>query len=781
MATKNKSTSKKTILLVEDEPVVALDQSGILKKHGYRVKTAFTGEDAIEVMKDNGRVDLVLMDINLGKGMDGTDTARRILEIHDVPIVFLTSHSEENIVERVKGITRYGYILKDSGEFVLIESIHMAFQLYEAHRLEKESREKYQQRSYELGERVKELNCLYNIASLVETPGISIDKILHGTVELIPDAWQYPDITCVRIQYNGNEYTSDNFHETAWKQASPILVNGENAGWVEVFYLEEKPEIDEGPFLKEERRLIYAISERLGRVIERVKVEKALSESEERLHQIVEHMPVMMDAMDDKGNILAWNRECERVTGYTANEIIGNPEAIKMMYPDDNYREEMMNMMSSLGYDFRDVETTITCKNGKKSIISWSNISGKYPIPGWYTWAVGLDVTESKRAIDKLKKSRDENELRQRLGFVLLTYNEEDVYAGILDILLEETGSRYGYVGYINDLGNLVCPTMTRDIWDQCRVPGKTNIFPRENWGGLWGQSLIEKRSIINNENLNPPEGHIPLTRVVAIPILSGEELVGQLVLADKKSDYTEQDREKLESIAEYLAPIIRGWVEKSRRDEEILRLLEEKEILLNEVHHRIKNDMSAIRSLLSLQASETENPEASATLIEARNRISVMGSIYDSLYRGRGFSSMNIKTFIKDLLSSLQQTYSGKLSVKISSDIEDTVIAAKQSFYVGIIVNELVTNCYKYAFTESGQGEVVVKVNKQDEKTLRILVKDTGKGLPVDIVEHETFGFGLKLVTLFIEQYKGSMDITTGNGTSIKILLPLLPVKSEN
>ncbi len=779
MVSKNSSTSKKTILLVEDEPLLALDQSDMLKKHGYGVTVAYNGNDALEAIDEHGSIDLVLMDINLGKGMDGTDTARKILEVHDVPIVFLTSHAEKDMVERVKGITRYGYILKDSGEFVLVESINMAFELYEAHRREKESRQKYQQRTRELDERVKELNCLYEIARLVETPGITIDQILQGTVQLLPNAWQYPEITCARIVYENRKYVTDNFHETQWKQESPLPVNSENAGRIEVYYLEQMEDMDEGPFLKEERRLIHAVAERLGRIIERIKIEQALAESEDRLFKIVEHMPVMMDAMDEKGNILAWNRECERVTGYTADEIIGNPDALKMLYPDDAYREEMMDQMASLGYNFRDVETTVTCKNRDERVISWSNISGQHPIPGWYTWAVGIEVTEMKSAIDELRKSRDENELRQRLGYVLLTYNEEDVYSGILDILLKETGSRYGYVGYINDSGNLVCPTMTRDIWDECKIPGKTNVFPRENWGGLWGMSLKEKRTIISNSHLQPPPGHIPLTRVIAVPILSGDDLVGQVVLADRKTDYTEEDSEKMKSIAEYLAPIIRGWVEKSRRDEEILRLLEEKEILLGEVHHRIKNDMSSIKSLLSLQASATENEEASSTLLEAMNRIAVMGTIYDSLYRGKGFSSINIKTFINDLLSSLQQTYSSDVLVNISAHIEDITIAAKQSFYVGIIVNELITNSYKYAFSNTGKGKIRVEVGKADHNMLRILVEDTGAGIPEDVLENKNYGFGLQLVTLFVEQYRGSMNITTGEGTSVEILFPLLPLKN--
>ncbi|MFP4492162.1 MAG: response regulator, partial [Spirochaetaceae bacterium] len=123
----------KKILLVEDEGVLALSQARVLEKNGFAVATAKSGEEALETLASDPSISLVLMDIDLGKGMDGTETAQKILENNDLPIVFLTSHSEKEYVDKVKGITRYGYVLKNSGEFVLIESINMAFELFEAH------------------------------------------------------------------------------------------------------------------------------------------------------------------------------------------------------------------------------------------------------------------------------------------------------------------------------------------------------------------------------------------------------------------------------------------------------------------------------------------------------------------------------------------------------------------------------------------------------------------------------------------------------------------------
>lgn len=124
----------KRILLVEDERLVALSEKRVLEKHGFLVETAHSGESATEQVRIGATPDLILMDIDLGEGMDGTETARWILAQVDLPIVFLTGHAEREMVDRVKGITRYGYVLKGSGEFVLIESVNMAFELFRAHR-----------------------------------------------------------------------------------------------------------------------------------------------------------------------------------------------------------------------------------------------------------------------------------------------------------------------------------------------------------------------------------------------------------------------------------------------------------------------------------------------------------------------------------------------------------------------------------------------------------------------------------------------------------------------
>jgi two-component system, sensor histidine kinase PdtaS len=135
--------TSQTILLVEDDAIIALAQKALLEEHGYTVLAAATGAAAVETALGNESVDLVLTDIDLGPGIDGTEAAAAILEGRDVPIVFLTNHSEKEMVDKVKGITQYGYVLKYSGEFVLLETLRMAFELFRARKEAEGSRDLY--------------------------------------------------------------------------------------------------------------------------------------------------------------------------------------------------------------------------------------------------------------------------------------------------------------------------------------------------------------------------------------------------------------------------------------------------------------------------------------------------------------------------------------------------------------------------------------------------------------------------------------------------------------
>ncbi|MCL6584402.1 MAG: PAS domain S-box protein [bacterium] len=182
-----------------------------------------------------------------------------------------------------------------------------------------------------------------------------------------------------------------------------------------------------------------------------------------------------------------------------------------------------------------------------------------------------MEILEAEHRIieDELRQSKRELSIRNEIISIFLTTPDDEMYAKVLRVILKHTESQYGLFGYIDQEGNLVCPSLTRDIWDQCQVPHKNFIFPREQWGGLWGQSLKEKKTLCSNKPLPVPEGHVPILKTLIVPIIHGTKLIGLLAVANKAEDYTPQDQTMLETIADHIAPVLHARLQRDRQEAE--------------------------------------------------------------------------------------------------------------------------------------------------------------------------------------------------------------------
>ena len=242
----------------------------------------------------------------------------------------------------------------------------------------KEAENLIKKKEHELGERVKELTSLYNVSKLAQGTEILLNEFFRNILEVIPPGWQYPEITGARIIFNDQEFKTKNFIETKWTQNSNITELGKLVGKVEVSYLGEKPEFDEGPFLKEERNLINALSEIIGRTIEHRNIEEDLKESEEKFRSIAEQSFIGIIVYQD-GVVRYANESMSKINEYSVQEMMNltSSEFFNIIHPDD--RDVAYERVKQLEMEDNEVPPyysyRLITKSGK---LKWVNVYSKF-------------------------------------------------------------------------------------------------------------------------------------------------------------------------------------------------------------------------------------------------------------------------------------------------------------------------------------------------------------------------------------------------------------------
>jgi PAS domain S-box-containing protein len=278
----------------------------------------------------------------------------------------------------------------------------------------------------DLGERVKELNCLYAISRLAGTQDISLDEILQGTVELIPPSWQYPQIACARIVLDDREYRTDPYTGFQCQLCSDIMVYGKQSGMVEVAYMEATPESDEGPFLQEERDLLNAIAERLGSIIERKQAEQQLR-FQSHLLEAVEQAVIVTDF---EGYVIYWNPFAEWLYGWSAEEAMGRRTRELELISDEDAQQQNAEIMACMqAGESWSGEYNMRCRNGtllpvETTLTPITNSAGEL------THIIGLsyNITERKKSEEALAESEKQyRDLVERVSDVIYTVDTDGV------------------------------------------------------------------------------------------------------------------------------------------------------------------------------------------------------------------------------------------------------------------------------------------------------------------------------------------------------------------
>ncbi len=429
--------------------------------------------------------------------------------------------------------------------------------------------------THDMGERIKELNCMYGVAAAIRKHD-SLEKIFHEITALIPPSWQYPDITRAKIYFDGVEYVSKRFKETEWKLASDIMVNGKSRGAVEVFYLETRPEIHEGPFLEEERSLIDGVAQALDEAIEHKEAEETLRVSEVRFRISVENMldsfGIYTAVRDDEGRIIDFLIEYVNKAACESNRMSREEQVGKYMC-------EILPGHRESGLFDEYCQVVETGKHLIKESLVYEDTYGEQQLSRAFDTrivrlgdgfaAAWRDVTDRKQAEQELNKSRRDLSIRNQINQIMLTHSDEGMYSEILELILEVLGSEYGTFGYFEDDGTFTVPAATREIyWEKCDVSDKNLVFKKGMFSGIWSKAIKERKILFDNQGpFRMPKGHIQIKNTIVSPIVFEDKVISAIHVANKNTDYNERDRELLESITSHLAPVLHARLERDKQE----------------------------------------------------------------------------------------------------------------------------------------------------------------------------------------------------------------------
>lgn len=259
----------------------------------------------------------------------------------------------------------------------------------------------------------------------------------------------------------------------------------------------------------------------------------------------------------------------------------------------------------------------------------------------------------------------------------------------------------------------------------------------------------------------------VPLTAVeIKCRAKGDDECLFVMAPPSKIQNYLEKEDISTGIQKDYEIPM---FFERKQVEQELLNSLEEKTMLLQEVHHRVKNNLQIISSLLNLQSQYFEDHESLAKFNDMRNRIKAIAMVHERLYKSDDVQHANFVEYIGSIVALLQETYGKEIQIKLNTDkVYESKVAIERAIPCGLIINEIVTNAMKHAFNGSSIAEPTINIllELKDQKT-KMIISDNGKGLPEDFDIKKSDSLGLDLVCSLVDQLEGNIEVENNNGTT--------------
>lgn len=592
---------------------------------------------------------------------------------------------------------------------------------------------------FQLQESIKELNCLYAVIETLQTsrPDLKFDETIRKVIHVIPEGLQYPDRTGVALRLREIRYTSPLFVESDHNAVAACTARDGARIELRVSLQTGNGDGTKPVFLEEEQMLLDKIVRLIRRFYHHQLNVTKLADREERFRTTIYSISDGVITSDRNGNVDKMNPAAAKMTGWTEKEAHGTPVQEVFRIINEHTRQAIVSPVQKV------------LERG--AIVGLAN----------HTLLLSRDGREIPIADSG---APIKTETGKTIGVVLVFQEQTEERA--LQRALEESEKKFrNMVEHAPE--PIVIVTEQRFVYLN---PAADALYGADEAGPLTGTTILDR--------IHPDFHEVALKRLHKMieEDQAHEDARQQLhIRQDGSYVWVEVVCSPIPYEGKPSALLfIRDITRQIEYEKQIRRNLREKEVMLAEIHHRVKNNLAVISGLLELEAGLSENPEMVDVLRKAENRVRSMALIHEKLYQSESLAEIDFKSYLIELADFVQGYFSrSDLNVDFHFDLEPVHLDINRAVPCGIILNEILTNGLKYAFPGRGHGNITLTLLQADGE-IRLVYRDDGVGMPEKILEQIRNGrppsLGLELISALTRQLNGKLDITNDVGARAEL-----------